>query len=89
MSEDGPMSDVFTTRVLNVSSGSREAVVDLTRECEAFLREEAGGRDGLLNVFIPHATAGQVGHQTDCTLRSRASGMATARFTSCGRTAPA
>ncbi len=52
------MSDAFTTRVLNVASGSREAVVDLTRECEAFLREVAAGRDGLLNVFVPHATAG-------------------------------
>ncbi|MGW3493159.1 secondary thiamine-phosphate synthase enzyme YjbQ [Streptomyces sp. NPDC001020] len=52
------MSDAFSTRVLNVVSGSVEAVVDLTRDCEAFLRETAGGRDGLLNVFVPHATAG-------------------------------
>jgi secondary thiamine-phosphate synthase enzyme len=52
------MSDVFSTRVLNVVSGSAEAVVDLTRDCEAFLREAAGGRDGLLNIFVPHATAG-------------------------------
>lgn len=56
--EDGTMSDAFTTRVLNVASGSRERVVDLTRDCEAFLREAAAGRDGLLNVFVPHATAG-------------------------------
>ncbi|MCX4910838.1 secondary thiamine-phosphate synthase enzyme YjbQ [Streptomyces sp. NBC_00878] len=52
------MSDAFTSRVLNITSGSGETVVDLTRECEAFLREAAGGRDGLLNVFVPHATAG-------------------------------
>ncbi|MPY49537.1 YjbQ family protein [Streptomyces acidicola] len=52
------MSDAFTTRVLNVASGSLEAVVDLTHECEAFLREAAAGRSGLLNVFVPHATAG-------------------------------
>ncbi|MER5378868.1 secondary thiamine-phosphate synthase enzyme YjbQ [Streptomyces sp. NBC_00647] len=52
------MSDAFTTHVLNISSGSSEAVVDLTRDCEAFLREVAAGRDGLLNVFVPHATAG-------------------------------
>jgi secondary thiamine-phosphate synthase enzyme len=52
------MPDAFTTRILNVSSGSRETVVDLTRDCEAFLREAAAGRDGLLNVFVPHATAG-------------------------------
>jgi secondary thiamine-phosphate synthase enzyme len=52
------MSDAFTTHVLNISSGSSEAVVDLTRDCEAFLREVAAGRDGLLNIFVPHATAG-------------------------------
>lgn len=52
------MSDAFTTRVLNVASGSRETVVDITHECEAFLREAAAGRNGLLNVFVPHATAG-------------------------------
>ncbi|TPQ16743.1 YjbQ family protein [Streptomyces sporangiiformans] len=52
------MSDAFTTRVLNVATGSSETVVDLTHECEAFLREAAGDRDGLLNVFVPHATAG-------------------------------
>ncbi|MET7740217.1 secondary thiamine-phosphate synthase enzyme YjbQ [Streptomyces sp. NPDC005385] len=52
------MSDAFTTHVLNVSSGSSETVVDLTRDCEAFLQEVAAGRDGLLNIFVPHATAG-------------------------------
>ncbi|GAA3046719.1 secondary thiamine-phosphate synthase enzyme YjbQ [Streptomyces glomeratus] len=52
------MSDAFSTRVLNIASGSGETVVDLTRHCEAFLREAAAGRDGLLNVFVPHATAG-------------------------------
>ncbi|MET7976686.1 YjbQ family protein [Streptomyces mirabilis] len=52
------MPAAFTTRVLNVTTGSAETVVDLTRDCEAFLREAAAGRDGLLNVFVPHATAG-------------------------------
>ncbi|MEV8032192.1 secondary thiamine-phosphate synthase enzyme YjbQ [Streptomyces sp. NPDC002742] len=52
------MSDAFNTQVLNISSGTSETVVDLTRDCEAFLREVAAGRDGLLNVFVPHATAG-------------------------------
>ncbi len=51
------MSDAFTTRVLNVTSGSTERVVDLTHDCETFLRETAAGRDGLLNVFVPHATS--------------------------------
>lgn len=52
------MSDAFTTRVLNIASGTEETVVDLTHDCETFLREVAAGRDGLLNVFVPHATAG-------------------------------
>ncbi|AVH60266.1 MULTISPECIES: secondary thiamine-phosphate synthase enzyme YjbQ [Streptomyces] len=52
------MSDAFTTRVLNVATGSSETVFDLTHDCEAFLREVAAGRDGLLNIFVPHATAG-------------------------------
>lgn len=58
MGQDGGMSDAFTTRVLHIASGAQERVVDLTRDCEAFLREAAAGRDGLLNVFVPHATAG-------------------------------
>ncbi|MFI1970867.1 hypothetical protein BLA24_07320 [Streptomyces cinnamoneus] len=52
------MTDTFHTRVLDISTGSTERVYDLTRDCEAYLREAAGGRDGLLNVFVPHATAG-------------------------------
>ncbi|MGW7370139.1 secondary thiamine-phosphate synthase enzyme YjbQ [Streptomyces sp. NPDC054841] len=52
------MPEAFITRVLNVATGTVEAVTDLTRECEKFLDETATGRDGLLNVFVPHATAG-------------------------------
>jgi secondary thiamine-phosphate synthase enzyme len=52
------MSDAFTTRVLNITTGSSETVADLTQECVTFLREVSRGRDGLLNVFVPHATAG-------------------------------
>ncbi|MGW1883911.1 secondary thiamine-phosphate synthase enzyme YjbQ [Streptomyces sp. NPDC001970] len=52
------MPEAFTTRVLSVVTGTAEAVTDLTRECEKFLEETAGGRDGLLHVFVPHATAG-------------------------------
>ncbi|POX43287.1 hypothetical protein C3486_01720 [Streptomyces sp. Ru73] len=52
------MSNAFTTHVLNISTGSGETVYDLTRDCSAFLAEAAAGRDGLLNVFVPHATAG-------------------------------
>ncbi|WTB92189.1 secondary thiamine-phosphate synthase enzyme YjbQ [Streptomyces cellulosae] len=52
------MSDAFTTRVLSLTTGSAERVADITGDCEAFLRDTASGRDGLLNVFVPHATAG-------------------------------
>jgi secondary thiamine-phosphate synthase enzyme len=41
-----------------VRTGSRPVVQDITRQCEQFARESAGGGDGLLNVFVPHATAG-------------------------------
>jgi secondary thiamine-phosphate synthase enzyme len=43
------------TTTLTIDTGSRPAAVDITSECAAF----ASGRgDGLLNVFVPHATAG-------------------------------
>ena len=45
-------------RTLSVESGQRAAVIDLTAECDAFLRDVARGGDGLLVVFVPHATAG-------------------------------
>lgn len=43
------------SEVLQVTTGRREAVHDLTGECAAFV---AGESDGLLHVFVPHATAG-------------------------------
>ncbi len=52
------MPENFTTRELDIRTGSRETVYDLTRACESFLRDAAHGRDGLLNVFTPHATMG-------------------------------
>lgn len=52
------MSDRFSTRILNVTTGSTQTVADLTRDCENYLNDVAHGRDGLLNVFVPHATAG-------------------------------
>ncbi|MFJ8667471.1 secondary thiamine-phosphate synthase enzyme YjbQ [Streptomyces sp. NPDC093600] len=48
----------FTTRVLTLTTGGTETVTDLTSECAGFLAETADGRDGLLNLFVPHATAG-------------------------------
>jgi secondary thiamine-phosphate synthase enzyme len=44
------------THTFEVETGSREVVRDITRECERFA-SDAGG-DGLLHVFVPHATAG-------------------------------
>ena len=43
------------TTVLTVRAGDREVVHDLTGECADFVR---GRGDGLLHVFVPHATAG-------------------------------
>ena len=42
--------------VIRVATGARETVHDITGECERFAAQ-AGG-DGLLHVFVPHATAG-------------------------------
>src|SRR3954447_10826545 len=44
------------TATFEVETGSREVVRDITRECARFAGD-AGG-DGLLHVFVPHATAG-------------------------------
>lgn len=44
------ISETFTC-----STGERERVVDITVECTSFVR---GRGDGLLHVFVPHATAG-------------------------------
>jgi len=41
--------------VLDVHTGTREVVMDLTSRCEQFV---SGRGDGLLHVFVPHATAG-------------------------------
>src|SRR5262249_51845315 len=46
--------------VLAASTGHRERVSDITGECARFTARASGGRDGLLHVFVPHATAGLV-----------------------------
>lgn len=43
------------TREFEIETGDREAVVDITRECGSILQ---AGDEGLLHVFVPHATAG-------------------------------
>ncbi|MFD2763424.1 secondary thiamine-phosphate synthase enzyme YjbQ [Micromonospora eburnea] len=43
------------TDVITVHTGSRPSVRDITAEAERFV---SGQGDGLLHVFVPHATAG-------------------------------
>ncbi|MGW7332803.1 YjbQ family protein [Streptomyces sp. NPDC054840] len=52
------MTDIFASRTIDVTTGDRETVHDLTDACASFLGEVARGRSGLLNIFTPHATAG-------------------------------
>ena len=42
---------------LTIQTGRRRGVFDITRECADFV---AAAGDGLLNVFVPHATCGLV-----------------------------
>jgi len=46
------------TEIIRVHTGRRDAVHDITGPCADFAREASGGGDGLLHVFVPHATAG-------------------------------
>jgi secondary thiamine-phosphate synthase enzyme len=43
------------TELITVRTGGRPTVTDITREAASFV---AGRGDGLLHVFVPHATAG-------------------------------
>lgn len=45
------------SHTVEVHTGNRRGLFDITRECADFVRGEG---DGLLNVFVPHATAGVV-----------------------------
>ncbi|MEV6337067.1 secondary thiamine-phosphate synthase enzyme YjbQ [Nocardia vinacea] len=42
--------------VIEVTTGRSEVVYDITPQCASFARE--AGADGLLHIFVPHATAG-------------------------------
>jgi secondary thiamine-phosphate synthase enzyme len=55
------------SEIIRVRTGGRESVTDITDECAGFAARAAkgsgaagtsGGGDGLLHVFVPHATAG-------------------------------
>ena len=43
------------TTELSIRTGGKDVVRDLTSECERFVADLG---DGLLHVFVPHATAG-------------------------------
>lgn len=43
------------TKVIEVATGTQDTVYDITDECRSFV---GGAGDGLLHVFVPHATAG-------------------------------
>ena len=51
---------LLKTTEITVRTGTSRGLFDLTPACERFAGEAAGGGDGLLNVFVPHATAGVV-----------------------------
>ncbi|MDH6133492.1 secondary thiamine-phosphate synthase enzyme [Kitasatospora sp. MAA4] len=52
------MAETFHSQTFEIITGDQEVALDITDRCTAFLDDIASGRDGLLNVFVPHATAG-------------------------------
>ncbi len=62
------------SRVVAVSTGHHQRIIDVTQTCEHFVQEVARGQDGLLHLFAPHATAGlaliEVGSGSDADLLS-------------------
>jgi secondary thiamine-phosphate synthase enzyme len=46
------------SQIIRIRTGGREVIRDITGECAEFARGAAAGGDGLLHVFVPHATAG-------------------------------
>lgn len=46
------------SEIIELRTGGRETVLDITGECVRFAADAAGTGDGLLNIFVPHATAG-------------------------------
>jgi secondary thiamine-phosphate synthase enzyme len=49
----------MNTRELTVRTGSARGIADLTAACTAFVGD-VGAEDGLLSIFVPHATAGLI-----------------------------
>ncbi|MGH2428400.1 MAG: secondary thiamine-phosphate synthase enzyme YjbQ [Candidatus Limnocylindria bacterium] len=59
MIADGSLASV-ESREITVDTGGHPALADLTAACADFVASASGGSDGLLSVFVPHATAGLV-----------------------------
>src|SRR5262249_6719983 len=58
--EEGPAG--MRTTTFSVRTGGSEAIVDITPRCAEFAAQAVSDADGngLLHVFVPHATAGLV-----------------------------
>ena len=67
------------TQIIEVLTGGRATVRDITGECEQFASTAAGGGDGLLHDFVPHATAGialiELGARSDDDLLATLDGL--------------
>jgi secondary thiamine-phosphate synthase enzyme len=67
------------TLIVRVPTGHRESVHDITRQCAEFAAGAAVGGDGLLHVFVPHATAGvalmELGSGSDADLLATLAGL--------------
>jgi len=48
-------SRAMRTKLIDVHTGDRDIVLDLTPDCADFVSDQP---DGLLHIFVPHATAG-------------------------------
>ncbi len=46
------------SKEIQIRTGSAEVVHDLTGDCERFVAEAPGVAEGLLHLWVPHATAG-------------------------------
>ena len=46
------------SEIIRLLTPSRETIMDITTHCADFVATAAAGADGLLHVFVPHATAG-------------------------------
>src|SRR5256886_16091891 len=67
------------TQIIDVRTGARETVRDITGECAEFAAAASGGGDGRLHVFAPHATAGialiELGARSDDDLLAALGGL--------------